>query len=211
MLVSYVDNVTSSRTMTALEVGLLAQRLVNDYVTFVALMDSALHPDSALRVPLPEPGHFVGVGYVRRKKGEPYAYYYAHYLSQSLESADVQREEISRVWLSGALITLGDALTAESYFEDNAPELQLVRHMRNAVAHGNQFRIDTGALRLPAHNRLAFMKGFDNHSEFEITAELHGQAFLFDWMEPGDVLDVFHSVSMYLIRKGNGDHPIRNW
>jgi hypothetical protein len=196
--------------MTALQVGQLAQRLYKDYTGFMAVMESALHPSALLPVALPEPGAVVGSGFIRRKKGEPHAYWHEHYLAQVLDSADEQREEVSRVWLSGALIRLGDALHDEGYF-DHAPELELVRHMRNAVAHGNKFSFKGTRPKHPAHNGLAFIRGWDNDSEFSVDANLQGQSFLFDWMEPGDVLDVFLSVSQYLIRMGNGEYPLRSW
>jgi hypothetical protein len=38
----------------------------------------------------------------------------------------------------GALLTLGDALQVHRYF-DHSPELELIYHLRNGVAHGNRF------------------------------------------------------------------------
>jgi hypothetical protein len=129
----------------------------------------------------------------------------AHYLKR-LQKLPV--DEFDRAALGGVLITLGDALAAHRYF-DHAPELELIRHLRNDVAHGNRFRITKdGAERLakwPAHNRLAIAK----HSEFEVTAELNGQQVLWDFIERGDVLDLILTVSLYLIRMGNGDEPLR--
>jgi hypothetical protein len=49
-------------------------------------------------------------------------------------------EEFPRVWLTGALLAVGDALKDNDYF-DHAPELELVYHLRNGVAHGNRFDI----------------------------------------------------------------------
>jgi len=88
-----------------------------------------------------------------------------------------------------------------------------MRHMRNAVAHGNKFHFKSGQPSRPAHNGLALLRGWDadSESDFHIDAELEGQPFLFDWMEPGDVLDVLLSISAYLVRMGNGDYPLRYW
>lgn len=199
-----------TRRAKAFEVGQLAQRLGNDYTSFSAVMESALHPETLLRIPPPEPENAVGVGYVRRKEGTAHAYWFERYLSQGLASAGEFREEVSRVWLSGALITLGDALTTHSYF-DRAPELELVRHMRNAVAHGNRFKLANGEPRRPAHNLLAMVRGWNSDTQFVVTPGLEGRRLLFDWMHPGDILDVFLSVSNYLIRMGNGDYPLRPW
>jgi hypothetical protein len=114
------------------------------------------------------------------------------------------------VFLAGALLTLGDALSSHRYF-DHAPELELVRHLRNGVAHGNRFNIDQrGAqtlARWPAHNRLAWVKS--DTVTFEITPSLHGSEVLWQFMEPGDVVSLLQAVNVYLIRVGNGD-PLRS-
>jgi hypothetical protein len=108
------------------------------------------------------------------------------------------------------LITLGDALAKHRYF-DHAPELELVYHLRNGAAHGNRFNLTKpGRDRLakyPAHNRLAWVRS-DHRTEFEVTLDLNGREVLFGFMDPGDVQDLLMSVSLYLIRMGNGD-PLR--
>jgi hypothetical protein len=42
---------------------------------------------------------------------------------------------------------------------------------------------------------------------YEITPALEGQPVLFDFIGPGDVLDLFNFVAWKLIRIGNGDPP----
>jgi hypothetical protein len=68
-------------------------------------------------------------------------------------------DELARVWLVGALLTVGDALARHHYF-DRAPELELLRHLRNGVADGNVFNIDNPdtLAKFPAHNRLASLR-----------------------------------------------------
>lgn len=61
--------------------------------------------------------------------------------------------------------------------------------------------------KFPAHNRFAWIRG-NKKEEFIIDANLHGRPILFDFMGPGDVLDLLLSVGVYLIRMGNGD-PLR--
>ena len=113
-------------------------------------------------------------------------------------------DELDRVWLVGALLAVGDALKQHDYF-DHAPELELLRHLRNGVAHGNAFQIDLKLLaKFPAHNRLAWVRS-DSKAEFEITPNLQNQPVLFDFMAPGDILDLLVSVGLYLVRMGNGD------
>jgi hypothetical protein len=104
-------------------------------------------------------------------------------------------EELPRVWLAGSLLALGDRLERTDYF-DHAPELELVYHLRNGIAHGNRFEIHNRKRleKYPAHNRDAWFK----HTIFEITPELNGQPVLFDFMEAGDVLDLLSSVGGYL-------------
>jgi hypothetical protein len=107
-------------------------------------------------------------------------------------------DDLARVWLVGALLSIGDALKRYDYF-DHAPELELLHHLRNGVAHGNTFRIDRKLLaKFPAHNRLAWVKG-DNKTEFEITSDLQGKPVLFDFMGPGNVLDLLMSICLLAI------------
>jgi hypothetical protein len=77
------------------------------------------------------------------------------------------------------------------------------------VAHGNSFRIDNPKelTKFSAHNRLAWVKS-DSKTVFEITPSLQNQPVLFDFMGPGDILDLLMSVGLYLVRMGNGD-PLR--
>jgi hypothetical protein len=73
----------------------------------------------------------------------------------------------------------------------------MVRHLRNGIAHGNRFTLrNPDELKLwPAHTRDAACRF---SAPFEITPELEGTAVLFDFMGPGDVLDLLISVSTYL-------------
>ena len=104
--------------------------------------------------------------------------------------------------LTGSLLAVGDALKDNGYF-DHAPELELVRHLRNGVAHGNHFdiRYPDELTKYPAHNR----DGWFRHTVFEITPELDGKPVLFDFMEAGDVLDLLFSVASHLDEIGRGE------
>jgi hypothetical protein len=87
--------------------------------------------------------------------------------------------------------------------------LELVRHLRNGIAHGNRFNIPKPGreqlAKWPTHNRLATVKT----GEFEVVPSLNGQQVLWGFMERGDVLNLIQTVSVYLIRMGNGDNPLR--
>ena len=145
---------------------------------------------------------------VLRKDGTPHRFHFNAYLTKAGNDPAIV-DELARVWLVGALLTVGDALKKDDYF-DHAPELELLRHLRNGVAHGNTFRIDQKLLKKhPAHNQLASIRGYYNDTVFEITPALHNQPVLFEFMGPGDILDLLMSVSMYLIRMGTGN-PLRS-
>jgi hypothetical protein len=114
-------------------------------------------------------------------------------------------DELPLVWLAGSMIRLGDALERNGYF-DRAPVLELVRHLRNGIAHGNRFNIlDPDKLKkFPAHNRDVWPKRPNNPATFEIKHGLDGQRVLFDFMKAGDVLELLGYVSLHLKRIGNG-------
>jgi hypothetical protein len=107
-------------------------------------------------------------------------------------------EDFKRVWPTGALLALGDALTAENYF-DHAPILEMVYHLRNGIAHGNRFEIRKvqRLQQYPAHNRGAQIAGKGTRV-FGITPDLNGQEVLFSYMESGDVQDLLMSVGGHL-------------
>jgi hypothetical protein len=105
--------------------------------------------------------------------------------------------DLERVWIVGALISVGDALDKRNYL-NRVPLFELVRHLRNGVAHGNAFNIRNpdGLKKFPAHNRQALVKT----AEFAITADLDDRPVLFDFMGAADVLDVLISTETYLTR-----------
>ena len=74
-----------------------------------------------------------------------------------------------------------------------------MRHLRNGVAHGNRFtlRYPDELKKWPAHTRGAACQ---DSAPFEVTPDLDGAEVLFDFMGPGDVLDLLISVSTYLRR-----------
>jgi hypothetical protein len=106
--------------------------------------------------------------------------------------------DLERVWIIGSLIAVGDALEKLNYL-NHVPLLELVRHLRNGVAHGNQFYIrkPDGLKKCPAHNRAALVKAA---AVFEITPDLDGKPVLFEFMGAGDVVDLLMSVEVYLMR-----------
>ena len=192
---------------SAFEAGQLAERMAQGYYAYSAAITLASRPYAEALVPAKLPGMTVPLGFVQRKDGTEHAFDFLHFLRQAAANPELTAE-LPTVWLVGSLLAVGDALSRQDYF-DRAPELELVRYLRNGIGHGNRFDIrDPQKLaKYPAHNRLAWVRS-DKKTVFEITPALHGKPVLFDYLGPGDVLDVLMSVGIYLIRMGNGD-PLR--
>jgi len=188
----------------AFEIGQMAERIHGGYFMHVAAIQIARDPRAVALSPNVEAGQIVPVGYVFRNDGTRQIFHFTHYLAQAVDPDMV--DDLARIWLAGALLRIGDALARHQYF-DHAPELELLRHLRNGVAHANLFDIRHPNSLRPAHNRDAWIRS-DTNAVFEITPNLQGQPVLFDFMGPGDVLDLISSVGLYLIRMGNGD-PLR--
>jgi hypothetical protein len=188
----------------AFNIGRLAHRMGEGYFTHLAAIQVATDPRAVALIPAARPGSNITDAPVTRKDGTKHVYDFGHYLTQARGNSEIARE-LERIWFVGALLTVGDALEKENYF-DRAPELELLRHLRNGVAHGNAFDIRNPKVlaNFPAHNKLAWVRG-ENKTEFEITAGLNGQPVLFDFMAPGDILDLLFSVEVYLLRKGTGE------
>jgi hypothetical protein len=182
-----------TRYRPAFEIGRLAGRMSEGFYAHKTAFGLARRPDAANLI---ADGKDPPVDYVLRKDGTHHVYDVSHYLDYACSNPQMAHE-LERVWINGALIAVGDALSKVEYL-NRAPLLELLRHLRNGVAHGNTFNIvNPGQLtRYPAHNRAARMKA----DCFEITARLHGTAVLFDFMGPADILDALKSIEVYLTR-----------
>jgi hypothetical protein len=135
----------------------LAQHLAFGYYSFLVAHHVAVNPQSINSLP---PAKVLGedpTGEIKRKDGTFHTLNLRYYLDALREDQSLQGRFL-RTWAMGALLMRGDELTKHNYF-DRAPILELVYHLRNGVAHGNQFNIgDRGRKRLAkhaAHNRLA--------------------------------------------------------
>jgi len=189
-----------------LAVSRTASRLVSGYYAFLVAQYVAANPVSINSLPPPKELGQEPSGEIKRKDGTFHTLNLRHYLDLFREDHSIQRE-ILRSWAMGALLTLGDELSAHRYFS-RAPILELVYHLRNGVAHGHRFNITKdGRLRLaqyPAHNRSAAAKS-PVSVFYEITPQLSGPV-LFDFMGPADVIDLLQSVEVHL-SKAAGAHP----
>ena len=184
----------------AFEVGRLAHRMVQGYYAYTAAIEFAKGPHAkvlAYGTPLGQIS-----SYIARKNGTQHTFDLPYYLCQAHTNPEIV-DELPRVWLVGSLLAVGDALSNVEYL-DHSPLLELTLHLRNGIAHGNKFTFKQGKRtpgldqlqKFPAHNKRAVVKG----EEFQIDGNLEGHIVLFDFMGPGDVLDLLQSVEIYLTR-----------
>ena len=169
----------------------MAHRLGSGYYVHSAIIDAAAGVDRS------QPINWNIVREVVRKDGTKHVFSFDHYFREAFENSRT-KDDLDRVWLTGALITLADALDEDDYF-DRAPLLELVRHLRNGVSHGNRFKIDHAHIlsRYPAHNFFASVRS-PAGTLFEITATTQGKTVMFDFMGPADFIDLFMSVEVHL-------------
>lgn len=184
-----------------LAVGRTAHRLASGYYAFLVAQSVAANPLSMNSLP---PAKELGdepIGELKRKDGSFHTVNLRHYLDLFREDHDIQ-SEILRSWATGALLTLGDELSAYGYF-DRAPLLELIYHLRNGLAHGNRFNMtQSGLSRLaqyPAHNRSAPIRS-PTGATFEIEPSTSGP-ILFGFLGPADVIDLLQSVEVHLSRQ----------
>jgi hypothetical protein len=180
-------------------VSKLALDLVTGYYAYVSAISIAMDKRADKLIPEVLPNQIVPVGFVK-SKGDPLAHTFdfKFYLEQARENEFVINQ-LERVYLSGALLSIGDALIDHKYFNNfHSPIFQLIRHLRNGIAHGNKFDIRNPQELLdhPAHDSVP-----QNHNptKFQVTRELNGTNVLFDFMEPGDILNVLHQVGFHLM------------
>jgi hypothetical protein len=186
--------------VTPLEVAKLAEHLVLGYYAQAAISELAGRPEAINLLP----ANLVPVNFLVRKDGSRYSFDPRAFLN--LQKGDAEMvDDFKRVWPAGALLTLADALDDADYF-DHAPLLEMIYHLRNGVAHGNQFRIRNlhRLERYPAHSAEADIKGGDGRI-FEVTPALNGQQVLFAYMDAGDVQDLLDSVASHLRRLAKTD------
>jgi hypothetical protein len=179
-------------------VARMAHGLAVGYYSFLVAHLVAVNPTSINSLPRPMVIGQNPTGEIQRKDGTSHTLDLRHYLDLLREDHDLQRYFL-RTWAMGALLMLGDELARHDYF-DHAPVLELVYHLRNGVAHGNQFNVtESGKKRLkkyPAHNKNAVVRS-PAGTVYEISATVGGPV-LFDFIGPADVIDLLQSVEIYL-------------
>lgn len=177
----------------------LAHDLVAGYFAYASAISIAKDKRSDKLIPEVLPNQIVPVGFVKSKDNPAgHTFDFKFYLEHVRENQFVMNQ-LERVYLSGALLTIGDTLIEHKYFNDfHSPIFQLIRHLRNGIAHGNKFdiRYPQELVDHPAHDRVP--QNY-NSTKFQVTPELNGTNVLFDFMEPGDILNLFHQVGFHLM------------
>jgi hypothetical protein len=184
--------------------------MTSQYFSHVAAMYVARDKRASMFAPAIEPGQNVPVLRVPRRDGNAMVMWFNHYLEKNNEPETVK--DFDRVWLTGALLAVGDALGANGYF-NHEPEAEIIRHLRNGIAHGNRFTFhpsvvdkNTGKLRYPANiSRYAQRQQMPAH---EIETNLQGTEVLWSWGGPDAVVDCLTVLGVHLWNVGHGlPHP----
>jgi|GEM_PF-6452234 len=93
--------------------------------------------------------------------------------------------------ITNLLVLVGDEVKrAQAHPREQwaQPLFELLRHLRNAAAHGNRFKFRAGEPRRPAEFR-----------HFHLDPTMNGREnVLFDFIPPGDVLDLLETIHSHL-------------
>jgi 8-oxo-dGTP pyrophosphatase MutT (NUDIX family) len=196
-----IMSIDSSRVIA----GELARSLVTGYYAHVAALRLVRDPGSTPWAPPTSHADEPLTGVARRHDGTLLTFDWQVNLHIARTDPALSAQ-LDRAWATSALVVLGDRLQADGYF-DRAPILEMVRQLRNGVAHGNRFTI-TAPEELasrPAHTRDAACRS-PLGSTFEITPADDGRTVLFDFLGPGDIIDILASVGTHLL--GEGAHHL---
>lgn len=187
----------------AFETGHYIQSLTRGYYSHIAAISISKDPRAYDIMPPILSGHSVPIGIIKRKDNTFHAFHFTHFLDL-IKTDPIISEQMEHIWFTGTILTICDRLEKNNYF-DRAPELELLRYIRHGIAHGNRFRIDHlwKLDKFPAHNKFCWVKS-DTNATFEISENCQNQKVLFEFMQAGDLLDLLMSISIYLIRMGDG-------
>jgi hypothetical protein len=190
----------------AVDVATLAQRMVSQFFSHHAALYVARDTRAQKFAPPIETGQHVPVLKIPRRDGSAMIMSFDHYLAEGRKPET--KQDFDKVWLIGALLMVGDALGTNKYFE-HIPEAEIIRHLRNGVAHGNRFSfrpdvIDktSGKLKHPANIfRYAGRQVMPMH---EVDTDRRGTEVLFVWGGPDAIIDCLTVLGVHLWNMGHG-------
>ena len=192
----------------AVDVAMLAQRMVSQYSAHHVAMYVARDPRAETLRPQREPGQNVPIVKVPRDDRNVMVMWFDHFLQEGRKPDT--RKAFDKVWLVGALLTVDDALRNNNneYF-GHSPEAEIIRHLRNGIAHGNRFIFypsvkekATGRLKHPANiSRYAAQQAMPAR---QVDTDLEGTEVLFVWGDPDAVIDCLTVLGVHLWRVGHG-------
>ncbi len=106
--------------------------------------------------------------------------------------ADFEKEVSARIlsplltWVDDQVKLLKAVAPQPDKVKYQTPELEFLRHLRNALSHGNRFYLRGKEPTSPA-----------NFKTFVIDKPLHGKNMvMFDWIGPGDILDLLDHLAV---------------
>jgi hypothetical protein len=188
----------------AVEVGQLAERMIKQYFAHHAAIQIARDIRSDQLIPQVEAGQIVPVFRIVGNDGSAMTAHFPLFL-QASRDPEVQTD-FDKVWLVGALLTVGNALGAHQYF-GHMPEAEIIRHLRNGVAHGNKFSFEhrvkdamTGRLKHPANTARYPTQAIVR----DVETNLDGTEVLFAWGGPLVVVDCLRVLGVHLSNVGHG-------
>jgi hypothetical protein len=205
-MVSRKTVATKIANQPMVDVATLAQRMVSQFFSHHAALCIARDTRAQKFAPPIETGQHVPVLKIPRRDGSAMIMSFDHYLAESRKPET--KQDFDKVWLIGALLTVGDALGANKYF-GNIPEAEIIRHLRNGVAHGNRFRFSSdvkdktsGKLKHPANIfRYAGRQGMPKH---EVDTDRQGTEVLFGWGGADAIIDCLTVLGVHLWNTGHG-------
>jgi hypothetical protein len=170
-----IDQIRTARQLFAGSVMLLP--MLNDPVSFDRLQANLF----------PHDDHNLALG--RVGASTPYDFRGYGPLVAELRSNPQFNLDYPGLMLQAMVLQIGDALAKNNYFE-KTPELEFYRHIRNALGHGNRFFFKGGEPKRAA-----------TFGTRTLTPDLHGQQVFFNYMAPGDILEIWDHISGYLQTK----------
>jgi hypothetical protein len=181
-----------SRWPGAFDVGQKISNLGTGSLSHDVMVKLVNHPRVEELMPDRSPDGTVAVDYLYNN-GKPGTQYDALHYLKIAQKDPYFAPMLQQTWSAGAIITAGDILDKYDYF-DHGPEVELIYHLRNGVAHGNKFHFTVrgNPVGISRMNRYpAFLRSFSGREVFRITPNLEGSPVLFDFIGPDDIIQLF--------------------